>query len=33
MPSNGSVLGVTLQHGEASALDFVWEFPVVNDDI
>jgi hypothetical protein len=34
MPSNGSVLGVTLsEDGSAERLEFHWEFPYIEEDI
>ena len=38
MPSNGSIAGVTfddsiITDGKVKTLEFLWEFPVVQDDI
>jgi hypothetical protein len=34
MPSNGSVIGLTLAHdGSAQQIDFQWEFPYIEEDI
>lgn len=38
MPNTGSFMGVTfdeenIQDGKIKSLEFIWEFPVVQDDI
>ena len=33
MPSNGSIAGVTIENQEITNMEFLWEFPVIEEDI